>query len=123
MVLAARDIRHRSILPSNGACVRPDGSGFSRPDNVEVIMTDMYRIPKVYYQDHVECGCEAPAIIKATKQHFFISAEETEELAELRSRAAFYAEPYIDADSLYLWGLVASARATLKVIGTEAVSE
>jgi len=83
-------------------------------------MTDMYRIPKVYYQDHVECGCEAPAIIKATKQHFFISAEETEELAELRSRASYYGAlgGFVDGYN----GLVASARATLKVIGTEAAS-
>lgn len=79
-----------------------------------------YRIPQRYYDDHVDCDCEAPAIIKATKQHYWISAEETEGLAELRSRAAFYAEPHIDADSPYLRGLVASARATLKVIGTEA---
>mgnify|MGYP003113883225 CR=1 FL=1 len=35
-VLAARDIRHRSILPCNGACLRPDGSGFSRSDTVEL---------------------------------------------------------------------------------------
>mgnify|MGYP003108827686 FL=1 len=81
-------------------------------------MTDMYRIPKVYYQDHVDCDCEAPAIIKATKQHFFISTEETEELAELRSRAQYY----VDMGALGAFdggcnGIVASARATLKVIG------
>jgi len=82
-------------------------------------MIETYRITRRYYQDHVDCCCEAPAIIKSTKQHLFISAEETEGLAELRSRAAFYAEPNIDADSPYLRGLVASARATLKVIGAK----
>ena len=87
-------------------------------------MTDMYRIPKRYYQDHVDCDCEAPAIIKATKQHFFISTDEPEELAELRSRAQYY----VDMGALGAFdfggsGLVASARATLKVIGTEAVAE
>ena len=83
-------------------------------------MTDIYRIPRRYYQDHVDCGCEAPAIVKATKQHFFISAEETEELAELRSRASYYGAlgGFVDGYN----GLVASARATLKVIGTEAAS-
>ena len=83
-------------------------------------MTDMYRIPKRYYQDHVDCDCEAPAIIKATKQHFFISTEETEELAELRSRA----QHYVDMGAMGAFdpgfsGLVASARATLKIIGKD----
>lgn len=86
-------------------------------------MTKVYRIPKRYYQDHVECGCEAPAIVKTTKQHFFISTEETEELSELRSRASYYVDMgalggFVDGYN----GLVASARATLKVIGTRAVS-
>jgi hypothetical protein len=86
-------------------------------------MTDMYRIPKVYYQDHVDCDCEAPAIIKATKQHFFISTEETEELAELRSRAHYYVEMgALGAFDGGFAGIVASARATLKVIGTEAAA-
>jgi len=79
-----------------------------------------YRIPQRYYDDHVECDCDAPAILKATKQNYYISAEETSALAELRSRALFYAEPYIDADSPSLRGIVASARATLKVIGSQA---
>ena len=87
-------------------------------------MTDMYRIPKRYYQDHVDCDCEAPAIIKATKQHFFISTEETEELAELRSRAQYYVDMgALGAFDFGCSGLVASARATLKVIGTEAVAQ
>lgn len=80
-------------------------------------MPDTFRIPKRYYNDHVDCDCEAPAIIKTTKQHYWIRAEETPEMAEFRSRAAFYAEPHIDPDSPYLWGLVVSARATIKVIG------
>jgi hypothetical protein len=85
-------------------------------------MANTYRIPKTYYQDHVNCDCEAPAIIKETKKHFWISADETPELAELRERAIFYSEPYIDATDRYLFGIVFSARATLKVIGTEAAA-
>jgi hypothetical protein len=80
-----------------------------------------YRIPKRYYIDHVECDCEAPEILKETKTHYIISAEETPELLELRSRATHYAE---DIGGDYYangcGGIVASARATLKVIGIDA---
>lgn len=79
-----------------------------------------YKIPKRYYDDHVECDCEAPAIIKETKQHYYIDAAETPELAELRSRAQDYAD---DIGGDYCrngyGGIVASARATLKVIGED----
>lgn len=83
-------------------------------------MTKTYRIPKTYYRDHVECDCEAPEIIRETKSHYFISAEETPELAELRSRAQSYAD---DVCGDY-WrngcsGIVMSARATLKIIGED----
>ena len=85
-------------------------------------MKNEYHIPKAYYRDHVECECEAPDIIRETSRHYVISAEETPELAELRSRAAFYAEPHIDADTPHLRGIVASARATIKIIGERAVA-
>jgi len=87
------------------------------------MMPNTYKITKRYYDDHVECDCEAPAIIKSTKRHYFISAEETDEMAEFRSRCAFYAEPNIDADSPHLLGIVSSARATLKVIGEQPVED
>jgi hypothetical protein len=83
-------------------------------------MIETYRITRRYYQDHVDCGCEAPAIIKSTKQHLFISAEETEGLAELRSRARHYVEMgAMGAFDDGFTGLVSSARATLKVIGAK----
>ncbi|MAA66809.1 MAG: hypothetical protein CL581_18800 [Alteromonadaceae bacterium] len=84
-------------------------------------MKNTYKIPKRYYIDHVECDCEAPEIIRETKTHYFISAEENEALAELRSRATHYAD---DMGGDYYangcGGIVASARATLKVIGEDA---
>lgn len=93
------------------------GGGLAAPPEREIDMNKIYRIPKHYYRDHVECDCEAPEIIRETKAHYFISADETPELAELRSRATFYAE---DIGGDY-WescrGIVISARATLKVIG------
>ena len=84
-------------------------------------MKNEYNIPKRYYTDHVECDCEAPEIIRETSRYYVISAEETPELAELRSRANFY----VDMASMGAWdtnlfGIVSSARATLKIIGTKA---
>lgn len=80
-----------------------------------------YRIPKRYYNDHVECDCEAPEILEETKTHYIISAEETPELLELRSRALFYVDegPYMTNNC---FGIVASARATIKVIGEKEAS-
>ncbi len=83
-------------------------------------MENIYKIPKVYYRDHIDCCCEAPEIIRETKAHYFISADETTALAELRDRATLYAD---DIGGDY-WencrGIVISARATLKVIGINA---
>ena len=71
-----------------------------------------YRIPKRYYIDHV-IDCEAPEVLHQTKQHYWISAEETDDMAEFRSRCIFYAEGWVDGCD----GIIASAKATLKVIG------
>ena len=80
-------------------------------------MKNIYKIPKVYYRDHVDCDCEAPDIIKETKAHYFISAEETANLAELRARAIMYADTTFPDYWENCRGVVLSAKATLKVIG------
>lgn len=81
-------------------------------------MEDVYRIPKVFYDDHRELDLETPEIVKSTEKHYWISAKENSSMAEFRSNAEFYAAPHIDVNgSPYLRGLVASARATLKIIG------
>ena len=71
-----------------------------------------YRIPKRYYIDHV-IDCEAPEVLHQTKQHYWISAEETDDMTEFRSRCIFYAEGWVDG----CHEIIASAKATLKVIG------
>ena len=79
---------------------------------------EIYRIPKRYYDDHVECDCEAPPILKKSKQHYWISAEETPALQELRSRAEMYADTtFPDYWENGCRGIVLSAKATLKIIG------
>ena len=56
--------------------------------------------------------------MKETQKHYWISKEETPELEELRANATYYVEMgamggFVEGYA----GLVASARATLKVIG------
>ena len=79
-------------------------------------MANTYKIPKRFYDDHVQC-CDlpAPAIIRETKAHYFIDVAETNEMAELRSNATFYADGLVDEPNL-----VKAARALLNVIGEDA---
>tara|TARA_R100000808_G_scaffold13511_1_gene32712 strand:- start:103 stop:363 length:261 start_codon:yes stop_codon:yes gene_type:complete len=77
-------------------------------------MTEAIKIPKRYYDDHVECDCIAPKIIRQTKQHYFIDPTENDEMAEFRSRLDLYANSHCTQD---YWescrGIVMSAQATL----------
>ena len=79
-------------------------------------MEKIFKIPQRFYDDHNERDLESPAIIKETKTHYWISADD-EHLNELYTDAEFYSAPYVDArPGDYLWGIVLSARATLKAI-------
>ena len=79
-------------------------------------MTKLIKIPQRFYEDHLERDLECPAIVKETKTHYWISADD-EHLKELHEDADFYAFPYVDArPGEYLWGIVTSARATVKAI-------
>ena len=77
-----------------------------------------YRIPKTYYRDHVECDCVAPQVIRETKTHYIIDATENEAMDELRQRAEMYADTTFPDYWESCRGIVLSAKATLKVIGT-----
>ncbi len=76
------------------------------------------RIPKVFYDDHVERELPAPEIVRELKTHYFIDAN-SEHLAELLEDAAFYADPFHYAHAEFgssLAGIVRSARATKKAL-------
>ena len=79
-------------------------------------MEKLIKIPKRFYDDHYERDLESPLIVKETKTHYWISADD-EHLNELYTDAEFYSAPYVDArPGDYLWGIVVSARATVKAI-------
>ena len=80
-------------------------------------MSDLIRIPKVFYDDCVVCDCEVIKIEKQTKAHYWIDvSKDADGLKELLSRAELYA----DLEGLGMYsdypGLVRSARATLKAL-------
>ena len=77
----------------------------------------MIKIPKRFYEDHVECDCLGPKLIKSTKQYHFIDSSNKYLLSELISRANYYVEMgklggLVDGYQ----GLVKSAQYTLKAI-------
>ena len=80
-------------------------------------MSDLVRIPKIFYDDCVACDCEVVGMAKETKTHYWIDvSKDLDGLQDLLSRAELYA----DLDGLGMYsdspGLVKSARATLKAL-------
>jgi len=86
---------------------------------------NLIRIPKVYYDDHIQCEQEAPPIERETKSHYFISSEKVlceddiekkgmTTLDDLYSRAKCY-EDQLGFDPDY-WGLCRSAKHTVIAI-------
>ena len=76
----------------------------------------LIRIPRVFLDDHAERDLPTPVIQKTHRYHYDIRADDPA-LDELVSDAAHYAEGGISTrDFPELFGLVASARATLTAI-------
>ena len=74
------------------------------------------RIPRVFLDDHRSRDLPTPGIERMTRQHYHIRADDPA-LPELVSDARHYAEGGIcTRDFPELFGLVASARATLAAI-------
>ena len=78
------------------------------------IKTASIRIPRKFYDDHVERDLGAPSILRVTKYHYFIDAL-SPYLEELLSDAEYYLSmiKYMDAEYR---GLCRSATATVKAI-------
>tara|TARA_R100000315_G_scaffold61899_2_gene41543 strand:- start:466 stop:756 length:291 start_codon:yes stop_codon:yes gene_type:complete len=82
----------------------------------------LIRIPQRFLIDHGDRDLPTPEVVKSTQNHFWIKADDPH-LGELISDAKYYAEPYIEAKpGDYVWGVVVSARATLKAIVKAGVS-
>jgi hypothetical protein len=79
-------------------------------------MTKLIKLPKAFFIDHKERDLDTPKIAKETKANIWVSAEDPY-LAELKSDAAYYSDMAdMGAWDKYLFGLVRSAKATLKAI-------
>ena len=75
---------------------------------------NLIRIPTRFFEDHQERELPTPEVHKATKSHYWISADDPA-LPELLNDAEHYADmaPYMDP---YYFGLCMSARATARAI-------
>tara|TARA_Y100000114_G_scaffold78825_1_gene72595 strand:+ start:640 stop:927 length:288 start_codon:yes stop_codon:yes gene_type:complete len=71
------------------------------------------RIPKRFYDDHVDRELPAPEIIKQTKQHYWIDLN-SEHLGELLSDADCFGD-YLGFEE-YVYPVIHSARATTAAI-------
>lgn len=76
--------------------------------------TNLIRIPWVFALDHDERELPTPEIVKSTKSHWWVRADDPA-LPELLSDAEHYAHPW-GPDAEGLGGLKASAKATVRAI-------
>jgi len=78
------------------------------------IKTAMIRVPRKFYDDHVDRDLPAPGILRSTKTHYYIDAL-SRDLDELLDDAKYYTEmiKYMHPDYR---GLCRSAAATVKSI-------
>ena len=82
----------------------------------------LIRIPRAFYDNHVERALPAPEIVRQTKGHYFIDAT-SEELVELLSDAEYYADPAFEVEfGSHLAALILSARATERAILQDTLS-
>lgn len=73
----------------------------------------LIRLPAHFYRDHEERDLPTPCAVRRTRRHVHVSADDPH-LAELRSDAAYYADP--NGPDGCGQGLATSARATLRAI-------
>lgn len=73
------------------------------------------RIPRVFYDDHVDRDLPAPPVLRETKRHYFID-DEHPDIFELRDDAAHYSDATTWGYGIELGGLERSARATLNAL-------
>ena len=79
-------------------------------------MTKLIKLPKSFFIDHKERDLDTPKVAKETKTNVWINADDPY-LAELKSDAQYYSDMAdLGAWDKYLFGLVRSAKATLKAI-------
>ena len=79
-------------------------------------MTNLIKIPQGFYDDHKERDLPSPEIVKETKTHYWIKADDPD-IPELISDADYYYTMWnMGAWENYLFGTCMSAKATLKAL-------
>lgn len=80
---------------------------------------NLKRIPKKFYDDHCERDLCAPEVVKQTKSHYYIDADNPL-TSELIDDAKFYVNEWINGGMANYRGLCMSANATLEALGEQA---
>ena len=76
----------------------------------------LVKIPKRFYQDHIERDLPAPKVVKSTSLHYWINIEDPA-LSEFLSDAEFYRDEMVSGHAdRTVFGLQRSADATYKAI-------
>jgi len=79
-------------------------------------MNNLIKIPQRFYDDHKERDLESPEIVKETKTHYWIKADDPD-IAELKSDAEYYYTMWnMGAFDNWLFGICMSAKATLNAL-------
>lgn len=76
----------------------------------------LFRIPKLFLNDHAERDLPSPVICRSTKAHYFVALDDLA-LDELLDDAVYYATEDVAVGPMYL-GLRRSAAATVEAINT-----
>lgn len=77
------------------------------------VKENLVRVPQTFLRDHIERDLPSPEIVRETKSHYFIKADDPE-MEELLSDSRHYADSTAtDCDP----GLRLAARALLKALG------
>ncbi|MGP9791102.1 hypothetical protein [Roseinatronobacter sp. NSM] len=77
-------------------------------------MTDLIRIPRAFYIDHQERDLPTPGVVRSTKHHLFVRADDPA-IWELLNDAEHYAGGGVDVACCGI-GLVSSAQATARAL-------
>lgn len=73
----------------------------------------VYRIPKVFYEDHIDRDLDGGTVVRSTKSHHYVDLDDAA-YAELVSDADHYSDQtQFDA---WMFGVCTSARATWKTL-------
>lgn len=76
----------------------------------------LIKLPKRFFQDHQERDLDTPGVVKETKTHVWVNANDPH-LSELKEDAQYYSDMWdMGSFDKWLFGICTSAKATVKAL-------